>query len=150
MSRLPRGNQSAAVTDRIRDKLGFEPALCPVRDVLDQLGDKWTVLILTTLRCEPRRFSALQRAVPDISKRMLTETLRRLERDGLVTRAVYPTKPPSVEYTISDLGLSMMAPIDALVAWADANHAAVNRARARFDGAAGEPLSEATPADLVA
>lgn len=145
MSRLPRGNQSPAAAERIRSKLGFEPALCPVRDVLDQLGDKWTVLILTTLRHEPRRFSALQRAVPDISKRMLTETLRSLERDGLVTRAVYPTKPPSVEYAISALGLSMLSPIDALVAWADANHAAVNRARQRFDAEAA-----GAPADLVA
>lgn len=74
----------------------FDATKCPVRDVLDQIGDKWTLLILLTLIPGPSRFSAIQRAVPDISKRMLTQTLRNLERNGMITRKVYATKPPSV------------------------------------------------------
>ncbi len=79
----------------------FDATKCPVRDVLDQIGDKWTLLILLTLIPGPSRFSAIQRAVPDISKRMLTQTLRNLERNGMITRKVYATKPPSVEYALS-------------------------------------------------
>ncbi|NEL41890.1 MAG: helix-turn-helix transcriptional regulator, partial [Xanthomonas perforans] len=81
----------------------FDATKCPVRDVLDQIGDKWTMLILLTLIPGPSRFSAIQRAVPDISKRMLTQTLRNLERNGMITRKVYATKPPSVEYALSKL-----------------------------------------------
>jgi len=68
---------------------------CPVRDVLDRIGDKWSTLILSTLAASPHRFSAVQRAIPDISKRMLTQTFRDLERDGLIARTVFPTKEPS-------------------------------------------------------
>ena len=74
---------------------------CPVRDVLDRLGDKWSVLILATLANDPMRFNELTRAVPDISRRMLTETLRHLERDGLVWREVTPATPPAVRYGFS-------------------------------------------------
>ncbi|MCJ2113849.1 helix-turn-helix transcriptional regulator [Methylobacterium sp. E-025] len=109
-----------------------DPSLCPVRDVLDRLGDKWTTLVLLVLAGGPRRFSALGRAVPDISKRMLTQTLRELERDSFVTRHVFPTKPPSVEYRLDALGHSMLEPLAALVAWAERNHAAVAAARTRY------------------
>lgn len=112
---------------------GFDAAACPVRDVLDRIGDKWTVLVLAALASSPRRFGGLHKAVPDISKRMLTQTLRELERDGLVTRHVFPTKPPSVEYRLSALGRSVLEPLAALVAWADRSHAAIRQARARFD-----------------
>jgi DNA-binding HxlR family transcriptional regulator len=115
--------------------LGFGPARCPVRDVLDHIGDKWTTLILIALAAKPRRFSEMQRAVPDISKRMLTQTLRDLERDGMVTRHVFPTKPPSVEYRLSTLGHSVLAPLAGLVEWAESNHAGILSARARFDAA---------------
>lgn len=114
---------------------GFNQNRCPVRDVLDRIGDKWSTLILIALAARPRRFSAVRRGVPDISKRMLTQTLRTLERDGLVTRHVYPTKPPSVEYRLSPLGLSVLAPLAGLVAWAEQSHASIERARARFDTA---------------
>lgn len=111
----------------------FDPARCPVRDVLDRIGDKWTTLVLMALAGGPLRFSALGRAVPDISKRMLTQTLRDLERDGFVTRHVFPTKPPSVEYRMAELGRSMLTPLAALVGWAEAHHAAIRAARGRFD-----------------
>ncbi|MFE1598806.1 winged helix-turn-helix transcriptional regulator [Methylobacterium sp. ID0610] len=111
----------------------LDPARCPVRDVLDHIGDKWTTLILIALAAAPRRFSELARSVPDISKRMLTQTLRDLERDGFVTRHVFPTKPPSVEYRLAPLGLSVLEPVAALVAWAERSHPAIREARNRFD-----------------
>ena len=79
-----------------------------MRDVLDRIGDKWSTLILSTLARGPQRFSAVRRAIPDISKRMLTQTFRDLERDGLITRTVFPTKPPSVEYRLTPLGESIL------------------------------------------
>jgi DNA-binding HxlR family transcriptional regulator len=128
---------SAALADRFAkwQTLGFDPARCPVRDVLDHMGDKWTTLILIILAAKPRRFSEMHRTVPDISKRMLTQTLRQLERDGMVTRHVFPTKPPSVEYRLSPLGLSVLGPLAGLVEWAESSHAGIQRARARFDAA---------------
>jgi DNA-binding HxlR family transcriptional regulator len=118
---------------------GLDAAACPVRDVLDRIGDKWTMLALAALAAAPRRFSQLHRLIPDISKRMLTQTLRGLERDGLATRHVFPTKPPSVEYRLSPLGGSVLVPLAGLVAWADSNHATIREARARFDAPAIAP-----------
>ncbi len=115
---------------------GCDASTCPVRDVLDHIGDKWTSLILLVLAEEPHRFSAIRRAVPDISKRMLTQTLRTLERDGLVTRHVFPTKPPSVEYRLSPLGQSVCTPLVALVDWANSHHGSIRAARQRFDATA--------------
>lgn len=112
---------------------GFDAEACPVRNVLDRVGDKWTALTLVALAAAPRRFSELHRAMPDISKRMLTQTLRALERDGLATRHVFPTKPPSVEYRLSPLGRSVLVPLAELVTWADRNFGAIHQARARFD-----------------
>ncbi|MBB4132971.1 DNA-binding HxlR family transcriptional regulator [Xanthomonas campestris] len=113
----------------------FDATKCPVRDVLDQIGDKWTMLILLTLIPGPSRFSAIQRAVPDISKRMLTQTLRNLERNGMITRKVYATKPPSVEYALSKLGVALLVPVYQLLNWATENHATVRAARERYDRA---------------
>ena len=122
--------------------LAFDPVACPIRSVLDHLGDKWTMLIIVSLAGGPARFNALHRAVPDISKRMLTETLRSLERDGYVNRRVFATKPPGVEYRLSDLGRSFLDPLAALVAWAQVKHADVALARERYLRAAetGEEL----------
>lgn len=106
---------------------------CPVRDVLDRIGDKWSMLILVNLTDGPHRFSSVQRAIPDISKRMLAQTLHDLERDGLIVRAVFPTKPPSVEYRLTPLGKTILKPLTALVRWADRSHAAINRARLAYD-----------------
>jgi DNA-binding HxlR family transcriptional regulator len=127
---------SANLTTRLCSwqKQDFNAANCPVRDVLDQISGKWTTLLMIVLADAPHRFSDLQRAVPDISKRMLTHTLRDLERDGLITRHVFPTKPPSVEYRLAPLGQSMLAPLAGLVEWAEASHASIQAARARFDG----------------
>lgn len=125
----------------------MDPGKCPVRDVLDQIGDKWSSLLVMALADGPRRFNALRRAIPDISQRMLTQTLRDLERDGFVTRVVYPTKPPSVEYALSPLGRSLLDPLAVLVAWAERHHAEIRRARSTFDGAlAGDaPIAAAAP-----
>lgn len=106
---------------------------CPVRDVLDRLGDKWSVLLLVTLARDPARFNALARAVPDISRRMLAETLRHLERDGLIWREVAPTTPPAVRYGLTPLGRSLMPPILALIAWAKTHQPAISTARRAFD-----------------
>lgn len=106
---------------------------CPVRDVLDRIGDKWSFLLVLKLASTPQRFGQLRRAVPDISQRMLTQTLRDLQRDGLVSRTVFPTTPPSVEYRLTDLGQSLLGPMRALVRWADDHHAVIKKARGVFD-----------------
>ncbi len=115
---------------------GFDDKRCPVRNLLDQIGDRWSMLVLAALAGGPKRFSALARAVPDISKRMLTQTLRRLETDGFVHRDVQPTVPPSVTYSLTPLGESFAAPLLGLVEWAEANFSAVLDARARMAQAA--------------
>lgn len=108
---------------------------CPVRDVLDHVAAKWTTLILAALGTGPLRFGELHRALPDISKRMLTQGLRDLERDGLLTRHVHPTKPPSVEYQLSPLGHSMLVPLGALIEWAKQAHPQIREARVAYDAA---------------
>lgn len=119
-----------------RPQWSFDPQ-CPVRDVLDRIGDKWSTLVLVTLaNGSPHRFSALQRAIPDISKRMLTQTLSDLERDGLIARTVFPTKPPSVEYCLTPLGETILEPLTVLVQWADRSYAAIKKARLAYDGRA--------------
>jgi len=109
---------------------------CATRDVLDHIGGKWCALLMAALAEQPYRFGALRRIVPDISQRMLTQTLRDLQRDGYVHRTVFPTKPPAVEYSLTDLGQSMFAPLSEMMRWAEENAAAVRAARARFDAEA--------------
>lgn len=95
---------------------------CPVRDVLSRLGDKWSMLVLTTLSVNgTMRFSDIHKTIDDISQRMLTVTLRTLEADGLVHRKVYPEVPPRVEYCLTELGITLMPHIEALVNWAVGN-----------------------------
>lgn len=106
---------------------------CPVRDVLDSVGGKWTSLMILGLADGPRRFSQLRRSIPDISQRMLTQTLRDLQRDGYLTRTVYPTQPPSVEYKLTPLGHSFLALLRTLVQWSSENHAAIRAARTAYD-----------------
>ena len=106
---------------------------CPIRDVLDRVGDAWTVLVLRELVAGPCRFNALGRVVEGISPRMLAVTLRHLERDGLVTRRVLDTKPPQVEYEITDRGQSLHAALGGLVDWAARHQAAINESRQVFD-----------------
>jgi DNA-binding HxlR family transcriptional regulator len=107
---------------------------CPVRDVLDQISGKWSTLLLMILASGPQRFGQLRRSVPDISQRMLTQTLRDLQRDGLVARRVFPTQPPSVEYRLTPLGRSFLKPLLKLIQWSERNHAAIRAARAAFAG----------------
>jgi len=108
----------------------------PVRDLLSQIGGKWSTLLLQALSERPYRFGELRRMVPDISQRMLTQTLRDLQRDGYVHREVYPTKPPSVEYSMTPLGRSLYRPLSEVVRWALDNHEAVKTARDRFEAEA--------------
>jgi len=105
---------------------------CPVRDVLDCIGDRWSLLTLLTLADGTMRFTELKRAIGDISQRMLAQTLRALERDGYVTREVHPTVPPKVEYTLTTLGESLLGKIRPLLRWADENHDRVRRARKSY------------------
>jgi DNA-binding HxlR family transcriptional regulator len=107
---------------------------CPMREVLDRIGDTWSVLVIINLKRRPMRFNALRRSIEGISQRMLTVTLRSLERDGLVRREVRPTTPPEVEYSLTELGASLATPLGALGAWAAANRAAMRAARDEFDG----------------
>jgi DNA-binding HxlR family transcriptional regulator len=100
---------------------------------LDRIGDKWTVMVVGALSKGPMRFNALMRRIGGVSHRMLTLTLRGLERDGLVNRTAYPTIPPKVEYELTELGRSLIGPLRALAAWTQRNRAAVEAARARFD-----------------
>jgi len=106
--------------------------LCPIRSILDRLGDRWTILTLIELEKGVKRFSVLRRSIPDISPRMLSQTVRRLEQDGLVSREVFPTIPPRVEYSITPLGLSFVRSLQVIVEWAADNHDAVKAARAAY------------------
>jgi DNA-binding HxlR family transcriptional regulator len=106
-----------------------------VSEVLARIGDKWSVLVVSTLGDGPKRFNQLRKALGSISQRMLTLTLRALERDGLVTRTVYPTVPPRVEYALTKLGRSLLDPVSELSLWARKHRAAIAEARARFDAA---------------
>ncbi|BCH25560.1 transcriptional regulator [Mesorhizobium sp. L-8-10] len=106
---------------------------CPVREVLDIVGDTWSLLVIINLQPRPLRFNALKRSIEGISQRMLTVTLRSLERDGLVRRTVRPTMPPEVEYALTELGQSIAVPIGALGTWASQNRDLMRNARKRFD-----------------
>jgi DNA-binding HxlR family transcriptional regulator len=106
-----------------------------VSEILQRVGDKWTVLVVGKLGAGPMRFNELRQAVGGISQKMLTTTLRGLERDGFVTRTVFPTIPPRVDYELTELGRELLVPVNALGEWARQNTARVNAARARFDGA---------------
>src|SRR6266540_3076236 len=107
-----------------------------VSEVLSRVGDKWTVLVVSTLGDGPKRFNELRKALGSISQRMLTLTLRGLERDGLVTRTVFPTIPPRVEYELTKLGHSLLDPVSSLALWARQNRSGIAAARQRFDAAA--------------
>ena len=119
--------------------LAHEGADCrAVASVLSRVGDKWSVLIIMLLIDGPRRFNELKRMVGGISQRMLTLTLRGLERDGLVTRTVYPTIPPRVDYELTDLGRGLAQPVRALGQWAFEHQPQIQGARDKFDARDGE------------
>jgi len=110
---------------------------CLVRDMLDRVADKWTLLVMGYLAERRHRFSELHRRIDGVSRRMLTVTLRQLERDGLVLRTAHPTVPPRVDYELTPLGGSLHATLCPLVAWAEENEAGVAAARRAFDSGAG-------------
>lgn len=104
-----------------------------VREILDLVGDKWTLYIIATLKDGPVRFNELRRRIDGISQRMLTINLRGLERDGLVKRTLFPTIPPRVDYELTEVGRTLLAPVMALVMWANGNQENIRGARVRYD-----------------
>lgn len=108
-------------------------ATCPTRKVLDLIGDKWTVLILGLLESGPKRFSELRRTIDGISHKMLTQTLRSMERDGLITRTVYPEVPPRVDYALTPLGETLCGPISEIRRWAEHHIDAITAAQTAYD-----------------
>jgi DNA-binding HxlR family transcriptional regulator len=109
------------------------PVCRTISTLLSRIGDKWTVLVVSTLGEGSKRFNELRREIPSVSQRMLTLTLRNLERDGLVSRTVTPSIPPRVDYALTDLGCSLLTPVNALSDWALANVEAIHSAQAHFD-----------------
>jgi DNA-binding HxlR family transcriptional regulator len=106
---------------------------CEVRQILDRIADKWSLLVISLLEERTLRFNELRREIDGISQRMLTVTLRQLERDGLVCRTVYPVVPPRVEYCLSPLGATLLGTIQALVVWTETHQPEIAQARAEFD-----------------
>ena len=110
---------------------------CPSRVVLQRIGDKWTPLVFQALKDGPRRFSQVRAAVGQVTPKVLTQTLRTLERDGLVDRRVYAEVPPRVEYSLTGLGATLLGPLDAVRSWAEANAAGILQARDAYDARGG-------------
>jgi DNA-binding HxlR family transcriptional regulator len=124
---------------------GFD-AECPAtREILNRIGDKWSVLVVVLLGDGAQRFNALKRAIAGISQRMLTATLRGLERDGMVKRTVYPTNPPQVDYELTPLGRTLLEPVLVLATWAQRHRATIQRARESFARAAAKQAAPGRP-----
>lgn len=121
---------------------GVTLARCRVREILERVGDKWSLFVISCLGDGPKRFTVLKRSVDGISQRMLTVTLRGLERDGIVSRTMYPVMPPRVDYELTSLGRTLLDAVGALMTWADAHLDEVDAARAAYDA-----RSPAWPAD---
>ncbi|MFF3920076.1 winged helix-turn-helix transcriptional regulator [Streptomyces sp. NPDC001852] len=134
-------------TDNLRFYGGADAylAACPSRQILDVLANKWTMLVMGALSGGPMRFGELRRRLDGITQKMLTQTLRTLERDGLVTRTVYPTIPPKVEYAATELGESVTALMHAIRAWSEENINAVLDARDTYDARAAQEVQPVTP-----
>jgi DNA-binding HxlR family transcriptional regulator len=122
---------------RAEDERGdvFDPN-CPTRVILDRIGDKWTVLSVLLLRNGPLRFTELRDGIGRVAPKVLTQTLRRMERDGLVTREVFPEVPPRVVYTLTPMGESLITPITAISTWAEENMPAITQAQQQYDASA--------------
>ena len=118
---------------------------CAVRDFLDRLGDKWSTLTMTALASGPQRFGGLRRAIPEISQRMLTQTLRDLEREGFVIRTVFPGKVTAVEYRLSDLGEGTLDVLTFVIGWVADHDVDISASRAKFDRPAAMPALRAAP-----
>jgi DNA-binding HxlR family transcriptional regulator len=145
----PRNIKLTVESPRFRDMFaearinGELPSDCrSVNEILARVGDKWSVLVVSLLGDGPLRFSELRRLIGGISQKMLTTTLRGLERDGFVTRTVTPTIPPRVDYELTALGRDLLVPVKALGNWAKRNRARVEKARERFDQTAAKSAGE--------
>ncbi len=119
-----------------------DPGCTTIREVLARVGDKWSVFVIVLLGERTMRFTELQRSIEGISQRMLTLTVRQLERDGLLQRVVYPVVPPRVEYSLTALGATLLDPLIAMARWADVHRADIEVARAEYDA---RPESSPTP-----
>ena len=138
--------RGAELEQRMREQgghAGVADSCRPITDILTRVGDKWSVMVVMLLGNGTKRFNEMRRVIGGISQRMLTLTLRGLERDGLVTRTVFPTVPPRVDYALTDLGRSLLIPISARGAWAYGHRDAIDAARQAFDARAAHLL----PAD---
>lgn len=119
--------------DKAEKRVFYNNEECPIRNVVAQIGDKWSALILFALVDGADRFNSLKSRIEGISQRMLTQTLRDLERDGYVNRTVFPEVPVRVEYELTLMGRELVKPLYQLVSWADTNHQAINQARKAYD-----------------
>lgn len=117
-------------------------AQCPTRRVLDRIGDKWAVLILILLEHETLRFNELRRRIEAVSQKMLSQTLKSLERDGLIRREAFPTVPVTVEYSLTELGRTLAVTVDSLRIWAETHIGTVEEAQRRYDRGAGPDSAE--------
>lgn len=125
-------SQASKLTSQASE-LTREPSSCRAREVLQRVGDKWSVLVIDLLGQGTRRFTELHRAIDGITARMLTVTLRGLERDGIVTRTIHPVIPPRVEYALTPMGRTLLDTIGQLVAWTDSHLPEIEAARAAYD-----------------
>ncbi|MGA7325526.1 MAG: helix-turn-helix domain-containing protein [Rhodomicrobium sp.] len=123
-------------SDDPEERCHAHPSKCPIHDLIARLGDKWSMLVLVSLAKAPEnclRFSELMRSVDGISQRMLATTLRYLERDGIVTRQLYPEVPPRVEYTLTKLGKGLLGPVTALILWIESQWPEIEQSRQEYD-----------------
>lgn len=127
------GTEMSAGDTRVTEAIEAVGACEAVTDVLSRVGDKWSMQVVMKLGEEARRFNDLRRAVDGISQRMLTRTLRNLERDGLVLRTVTPSVPPRVDYALTPMGQSLRGPVEQLGAWVLAHHGQIDAARLQYD-----------------
>lgn len=139
----PAGNMKQRILAYRADAISAEN--CPIRGIMDRIGSKWSVLLISVLAERPHRFGELRRAVSDISQRMLTQTLRELQQDGLIGRTVHPTTPPTVEYRLTPMGQTLLEPLAGLLNWAEAHSPAIQAARSAY-AAAERPVAPGQPA----
>lgn len=130
---MEEGTLSRVAHTDVREPIGATSPTCQLRDVLDRVGDKWSVLVMALLGAGPRRYSEVQRSIEGISQRMLTLTLRSLERDGLVIRTVTPTSPPRVDYALTEVGQTLSGEVTSLIRWAEEHREYVATSRVRYD-----------------
>lgn len=119
------------MSDLLTDKSDPQQS-CPIRDVLDRVGDQWSLLIFEALEARTLRFNVLQREIGDVSRQVLSRTLKKLERDGYISRTVYAEVPPRVEYALTGLGCSFLEPMKNLVQWADKHHHLICESRRNY------------------